>query len=59
MNMEDQGMYTRKESWTREELIPILAEIMNLGMTIRQGQLTNGSKGTPRDQLDKWIKDNL
>jgi len=48
-----------KDSWNREEHIQDLERVLELGMNIRQNQITGDCDKSGKELLKEWIKENL
>lgn len=48
-----------KDSYSREELDNILNEVLNLGMTVRQNQLSGHEERSGNEILEMWKQENL
>ena len=48
-----------KDSWNREEHIEDLEKVLELGMNIRQNQITGDCCKSGKELLKEWIEQNL
>lgn len=59
INILDITPKNQEKLYTKESVKDLLERVMELGMTTRQNQLNGSCCNSGREELEKFIKDNL